>query len=233
MDKLLINAIYRATEGEGISIGVPRVFVRFQGCSLQCCNCDSKYTWEFDSACWRNTSEVLDEIYKLADKVKNVSLTGGEPLHPQLLPQAKFLAQKLKEREYFVNLETAGTVIDEELFDLVDYISFDYKTPSSGIEGNVELIIKMNKKYPRKFQVKSVIENKEDFGAVLDAYDEVADVAKKLEFPWCLTPAYNEGESFPQQRFADILRWNEEIGGYFRVIGQQHKWIFGASLREV
>jgi 7-carboxy-7-deazaguanine synthase len=34
-------------------------------------------------------------------------------------------------------------------------------------------------------------------------------------------------------RFVNIMMWNESHGGHFRVIGQQHKWVYGPDKKEV
>ena len=84
---LSINSIYKATEGEGVHIGRPQVFVRFQGCFVGCVNCDSKDTWLFndsDQGKW-TLSKVLDEIWSLSGEgsLSWISITGGDPLHPK------------------------------------------------------------------------------------------------------------------------------------------------------
>ncbi|MEX0799567.1 MAG: hypothetical protein WD025_08980, partial [Bacteriovoracaceae bacterium] len=64
-DKLAINSIYMATEGEGIHVGTPQIFVRFQGCAIGCVNCDSKDTWEFLPGN-KALETVLREVEELA-----------------------------------------------------------------------------------------------------------------------------------------------------------------------
>ena len=76
-DKMSLNSIYCATEGEGIHIGTPQIFVRFQGCGLRCKNCDSMDTWNFDQGMKFSLNEVIDKIISL--KMKRVSITGGDP----------------------------------------------------------------------------------------------------------------------------------------------------------
>src|SRR6478736_4189203 len=77
---LLINSIYRATEGEGIHIGIPQIFVRFQGCHVGCVNCDTKETWDFDPAFTMALDEVMESIETLSQNIiKRVSITGGDP----------------------------------------------------------------------------------------------------------------------------------------------------------
>jgi 7-carboxy-7-deazaguanine synthase len=71
------------------------------------------------------------------------------------------------------------------------------------------------------------VENKSDFDYVLEAYDRAQLNLGIHQVNWVITPAYGTQESFPQARFIDIQNWNYACGGKFRVIGQQHKWIYG------
>lgn len=230
-----INTIYRATEGEGIFVGRPQIFVRYQGCNVGCVNCDSKETWDFVSP-HMTTEEVFQKVVSegYSGKIKNVSITGGDPLHPKHVPAVIELAKKLKSEGYYINLEAAGTRIVDELFDLVDYISFDIKTPSTHVKTSVELIVKLIKQYNGKFQIKAVIQDRRDFDYVLGVKEYLLkETNNLLNFPWVLTPSYNLNEEFPMDRFISVMTWNEELGGFFRVIGQQHKFIFGPDQKEV
>jgi len=235
MGTININSIYLATEGEGVNLGIPQIFVRFQGCTIGCLNCDSKDTWDFSKGESKSLESVLGEIHQLGYNglIKRVSITGGDPMHPKNLEQVINLAGALKKRGYFLNLEAAGTRVDHRLFDLLDFISFDYKTPSTGVKTPLELILKMHEQYPHKFQIKAVIQDKIDFNNVMTAYENIREKIDGIDFPWVLTPSYEVSEPFPKERFVDIINWNQEMGGPFRVIGQQHKWIFGPSKKQV
>lgn len=227
----LINSIYRATEGEGVFLGRPQVFVRYQGCSVGCLNCDSKDTWAFNAEMGIGLEEILERVHSEGHNglIKNVSITGGDPLHPSHVPHVLELVKALKDRKYFVNIEAAGTRVVDEIFDLVDYVSFDYKTPSTNVKTPIKNIQRMNAQYQNKFQLKAVVADRADFDAVLEVYKNLAVTEKSLDFPWVMTPCFNTNEEFPLERFKNVLKWNEEIGGIFRVIGQQHKWIFGPN----
>jgi 7-carboxy-7-deazaguanine synthase len=230
-----INTIYRATEGEGVFLGRPQIFVRYQGCNIGCINCDSKDTWDFTHGTTFNLDQILEKVYSEGHlgRIKNVSITGGDPLHPKHVPHVLSLVKALKERGYYINIEAAGTRVVDEIFDLVDYISFDLKTPSTKVKTPVEYIFKMNRQFFGKFQVKAVIETEQDFLYTLEAYNQVLVSEKMIQFPWVLTPSYNNSEDFPMERFARVMEWNEKNGGVFRVIGQQHKWIFGPDQKQV
>lgn len=231
IEKNLINCIYRATEGEGVFIGRSQIFVRYQGCSVGCLNCDSKETWDFDNKMAMDLTDIIKKINEegFDGKIKNVSITGGDPLHPSHVPHVIGLVKALKELGYYVNIEAAGTRVVDELFSLVDYISFDFKTPSTGVRTPIANILKMAKGYGQKMQLKAVIADRVDFEANLKMYQEVLKSEVSLSFPWVLTPCYSPDEAFPMKRFQEIIAWNEELGGPFRVIGQQHKWIFGPN----
>lgn len=228
MTTLLINSIYRATEGEGIHIGVPQIFVRFQGCHVGCVNCDSKETWDFDPAYTKSLDEVMEQVDVLSqDIIKRVSITGGDPLHPSHIPSLIQLIHALKGRNYFINIEAAGTRIVREVFDLVDFISYDYKTPSTQVRTSKDVLHQFLAEYGHKSQIKAVVADKKDFESVYDAYHMNRD--QKLTTPWCLTPCYEPGEAFPMNRFQQVIQLNESFGLPFRVIGQQHKWVYGPN----
>jgi 7-carboxy-7-deazaguanine synthase len=233
MTTLLINSIYRATEGEGIHIGIPQIFVRFQGCHIGCVNCDSKETWDFDPRFTKSLDEVMEEVETLSqDLIKRVSITGGDPLHPSHIPSLLELIKELKARGYFVNIEAAGTRIVKEVFDLVDFISYDFKTPSTEVRTSKELLTKFLSEYGNKAQIKAVVSDKKDFEATFDAF-HFAQKAQVPRAPWCLTPSYEPGEPFPMNRFQQVIQLNESFGLPFRVIGQQHKWAYGPDARLV
>lgn len=227
--KTAIHSIYLATEGEGIHIGRPQIFVRFQGCDIGCRNCDSKETWAFKGP-ERPLESVLAEIQSIG-QTKNVSITGGDPLHDSHIPTVVALMNELKKEGYTINIEAAGTKVVDEVFQLADYISFDFKTPSTGVVTHPELIEKMAQAYPQKFQVKAVIETMDDFKETYHAYQTLKDILGEITFPWCLTPAYNPREEFPMERFIMVIEANQNLGGPFRVIGQQHKWVFGSNAK--
>lgn len=232
----LINSIYRAIEGEGIFVGTPQVFVRFQGCAVGCLNCDSKDTWEFADVYNTSLENILNKVHSESgiypNKLSRVSITGGDPLHPKHVPAVLELAQELKKAGFTINLEAAGTRIVDSIFDTVDFISFDFKTPSTGVTTNPELIVKLVNQYPNKFQIKAVIADEADFHAAVNAYEWVRAKTNFVPLTWCLTPAYDTGANFPQELFEKVLLMNLNFGQHFRVIGQQHKWVFGSSQKQ-
>lgn len=227
-----IHSIYPATEGEGIHIGTPQVFVRFQGCQVGCRNCDSKETWSFAKSRQLVLNEVLHMVASFS--LSRVSITGGDPLHPKNQDDCLSLSCELKSKGYFVHLEAAGQSIHTDIFDTVDFISLDCKTPSTGVKQSQEILETFMKSYAFKGQIKSVIENFKDLDYVYDmAQSLVGPHKKQLPISWCLTPAYTPGRNFSLDFFHSLITENQRRGGFFRVIGQQHKWIHGSDKLEV
>ena len=125
--------------GEGRRAGQLAVFIRFCGCNLDCTYCDTK---------WANTMlkphEILDEkqivSYIKKTGVKNVTLTGGEPLIQEgIRTLIEALAQVKNIR---VEIETNGSVPVSQFFDIENRPSFtiDYKLPGSGMEKNMYMM---------------------------------------------------------------------------------------------
>jgi 7-carboxy-7-deazaguanine synthase len=224
-----INSIYRATEGEGVFIGTPQVFVRFQGCAVGCINCDSLETWEFVESNMNLESVVQKVLSESLNNIKRVSITGGDPLHPKNEKQVLELTKELKSLGYFINIEAAGTRCVDTVFDELDFVSFDFKTPSTGVKFNEKVFEKFITKYSDKSQIKAVIADQRDF----NAYYELARKYKKESNNWVITPCYEPNEKFPLARFKDIIDINEKTGSLFRVIGQQHKWLHGPDKKNI
>src|SRR5688500_7935528 len=105
--------IFASIQGEGASAGMPSVFVRLSLCNLACSWCDTAYTWDWErydpkvEIVERGVAEVLARVEALAgDAIRNVVLTGGEPLQQQG-PLAA-LAAALKARGFRLEVETNG-----------------------------------------------------------------------------------------------------------------------------
>jgi len=126
-----IKEIFSSIQGEGIYLGVPQIFVRFDGCNTDCLYCDEKKKpAKFDL-----TVQELVKKIKALDKKSgphhSVSLTGGEPLvHKEFLGS---LLPRLKAAGYKIYLETNGTLPDnlKAVLKKIDIVAADIKLPSA------------------------------------------------------------------------------------------------------
>ena len=118
--------------GEGVRAGELAVFIRFAGCNLKCGYCDTKWANAVDAPAEKMESkDILD--YILSNGVKNVTLTGGEPLLRQEMSK---LIDTLMSAGLRVEIETNGSIHLREFADRVyrPVFTMDYKLPSSGME---------------------------------------------------------------------------------------------------
>ncbi len=233
-DILYIISIEVATAGGGLRRGIPQIFIRFQGCAVGCLNCDSMETWSFDQG---GTSyllaDVMNQITNLAGsgskKIRWISITGGDPLHPKHEKQVELLVEVLKMEKFLINIEAAGTRVVPSIFSQVDFISMDFKTPSTGVKTSKRVLLDTITNYPNKYQIKSVVADKKDYEASFEMLRMLEEETQNFNIPWVVTPCYEATEEFPKKRFLDIIELNEEFGGPFRLIGQQHKWLHGSD----
>lgn len=123
--------------GEGRRAGQLAVFIRFFGCNLRCSYCDTAWAWP-DNIPTNGPGEQLsnDEIYQFIkqSKVRNVTLTGGEPLRqPHILT---LLEQLAADKDLFVEIETNGSQPLGPVLALANRpaLTVDYKLPGSGME---------------------------------------------------------------------------------------------------
>jgi 7-carboxy-7-deazaguanine synthase len=120
--------------GEGRLSGQLAVFIRFAGCNLDCSFCDTRWANEKDVDYELMTKEDIYKYIKFT-KVKNITLTGGEPLLQERIME---LLEYLSKDEYLlVEIETNGS-IDLKKFSRIEKnrpkFTMDYKLMSSNME---------------------------------------------------------------------------------------------------
>ncbi len=124
--------------GEGRRSGQLAIFIRFAGCNLNCSYCDTLWANEKDVSYELISSKDIYDYIK-SQKIKNVTLTGGEPLMQKgIVELLKLLS---KDKELYVEIETNGSVLLDEFLDIENSPSFtmDYKLPSSNMENKMAL----------------------------------------------------------------------------------------------
>ena len=99
-----IAECFYSIQGEGVTAGVPCVFVRLQGCSVGCQWCDTKYSWDPAGGREQPLAALLAEVGAFG--CRRVVVTGGEPLEADDFTP---LIEALHDRGYAVEVETSGT----------------------------------------------------------------------------------------------------------------------------
>ena len=120
--------------GEGTRAGELAVFVRFTGCNLRCSYCDTM--WANEPGCpyeEMSPEQICD--YVRSTGIRNVTLTGGEPLLQKDMD--KLIGLLIKDCGVRVEIETNGAVDLRPFTELPEgrpVFTMDYKLPSSGCE---------------------------------------------------------------------------------------------------
>ncbi|PPI87765.1 7-carboxy-7-deazaguanine synthase QueE [Candidatus Pantoea edessiphila] len=118
-----INEVFHTIQGEGFYTGIPAIFIRFQGCTIHCRWCDTKYTWkklknktgllkdilfkDKENNIWCNVDclTLVQTIKQQKWNTNHIVITGGEPSIFDLRP----LTIALEKDGFYCQLETSGT----------------------------------------------------------------------------------------------------------------------------
>jgi len=100
-----VAEVFYSIQGEGVTAGLPAVFVRLQGCSVGCSWCDTKYSWDPEAGSAVDLDALVEEVS--AYPCRRAVVTGGEPLES---PSFALLLKALGVQGFAIEVETSGTV---------------------------------------------------------------------------------------------------------------------------
>jgi 7-carboxy-7-deazaguanine synthase len=209
---LRVTEIFGSLQGEGREIGLPTVFVRLTGCNLRCVWCDTEYS--FTGGEWMTVDDVVRAVEAFPG-IRNVCLTGGEPL---LQKEHQDLLRALTQRSYRTVVETSGSrPLEGALFDDRVCISMDIKCPASG---EAESMLWENlAKLGHKDQLKFVIQDERDYAY---AKEILAGRAKGTKAEVVFQPVGGGLDGVLK-----IAAWARRDGLSVRVLPQLHKLLWG------
>ena len=222
MTNYKVVEIFSSINGEGTRAGQLAVFVRMQGCNLNCTYCDTKCANEADAKFhWTSTEEILELLRSM--EIKNVTITGGEPLLQEEI--GELLEAMAKEENLRVEIETNGSVPLQPFAEIPNGPSFtmDYKLPGSGME---KYMLPENFAVLRaQDTVKFVVKDYEDLCRARDVIREY-DLTEKCHV--YLSPVYGQIELENIVNFMKDNRLND-----VNMQLQMHKIIWDSEMRGV
>ncbi len=151
--------IFHTLQGEGVSAGLPAVFVRSSRCNLHCHWCDTDHTWNFEGTPWTHEKDAIPGYAKhrkadvtievppadiaglvAAYSCRRVVLTGGEPLLQQGGWIELIRALRNIDPGYLFEVETNGTLAPTaEFAEAVDQFNVSPKLANSGMDESLRL----------------------------------------------------------------------------------------------
>ncbi|WP_339060326.1 putative 7-carboxy-7-deazaguanine synthase QueE [Tepidibacillus marianensis] len=208
--------------GEGRRCGQLAIFIRFAGCNLNCSYCDTVWVNEKNVSYELMSSKDIYDYIKNT-KVKNITLTGGEPLLQEGI--IELLELLSKDKELHVEIETNGSVLLNKFSNLENPPTFtmDYKLPSSNMEKRMALD---NFNYlTSKDTIKFVSGSLEDLKKAKEIIDNYSLVDKTSVY---ISPVFGE---IPLDSIVEFMKNNNMNGVNLQI--QLHKIIWEPSMRGV
>lgn len=207
--------------GEGRKAGQPAVFIRFKGCNLNCSYCDTLWANIYDCPAENITAnDILNYIKQTG--IKNVTLTGGEPLIQSGIYE---LIELLCQSDLDVEIETNGSedISPFRQMKIMPSFTLDYKLPSSGMEQFMNL--KNYNFLTENDTIKFVCGSHEDLQKALEIIEK-KHLVKKCEV--YLSAVF--GKIDPRE-IVDFMLENKMNGINFQL--QLHKFIWDPEQRGV
>ncbi|MCC8029187.1 MAG: putative 7-carboxy-7-deazaguanine synthase QueE [Lachnospiraceae bacterium] len=217
-----VAEIFSSINGEGPRQGQLALFIRMQGCNLDCSYCDTRWANGGDTIFhWTSTEEILDLIRDM--QIRNITLTGGEPLCQEDIME--LLLALAAEPWIRVEIETNGSVDLKSFAEIPNAPSFnmDYKLPGSGMEDKMipENFAVLSLKDTVKFVVK-------DHSDLLRSRDLIRTYDLTEKCMVFLSPVY--GEIDPED-VVNFMKCNQMNDVTLQL--QIHKVIWDSELRGV
>jgi 7-carboxy-7-deazaguanine synthase len=240
--------IFSSIQGEGMLVGLRQAFLRFHGCTMKCHYCDTRSTntSKVPEFCQIEKTPGRQDFFSIRNPVSfepikdilekwvclvphahhSMSLTGGEPLlHKEFLK--KYLPEL---REILpIYLETNGVLYTElsKCVDLLDYISMDFKLPSTTKSGSfwdehqkfLEIAAQSN------VYVKVVVSHETAVAEIRKACEIIASVNKDI--PLILQPltAITGNETISSLSLFELQEVASDLVKEVRIIPQTHKYL--------
>lgn len=222
MANFKVVEIFESINGEGRRVGQLAIFIRLQKCNLNCSYCDTRWA-NGDDAPYTLMSE--DEIYDriLKSGIKNITLTGGEPL---LHKDVEILLEKIGNNPNLsLEIETNGSIELEKFSKLKNppLFTMDYKLPSSKMENKMCLD---NFKYlTLKDTVKFVVGTIEDLKKAKEIIERYSLIGKCAVY---FSPVFN---SIDPVEIVEFMKKNRLNGVNLQL--QIHKFIWDPESKGV
>jgi 7-carboxy-7-deazaguanine synthase len=217
-----VAEMFASINGEGYRAGQPAFFVRFTGCNLRCSYCDTKWANDKNAPCKVLTAmQIYDEIKKSG--IKNVTITGGEPLWREGIKD--FLKLIASDKDLSAEIETNGSIDIEPFCDIKNRPSFtmDYKLPSSKMEEH--MCTKNFTLLEEKDTVKFVSGSEKDLEKALEIIEKYKLVGKCHVY---ISPVFG---SIEPSEIVDFMLKNKMNGVNLQL--QMHKFIWDPNKRGV
>lgn len=194
--------LFVSVQGEGAWTGRVMGFLRFSGCPLACPWCDEPKHRDPAARRELTVAAMVAELERLGPGVRDILLTGGEPL---AVPGLSGLVRELKARGYRLAMESSG--VGGPLPDGLDWLTLSPKTELP------EALLR------RADEIKYVV------GASLSPEREREIRARGASHGNVRVQPRADGARIPPEAVARCLELVLSARGDLRLSLQTHKWL--------
>lgn len=187
--QMRISEIYCSNQGEGELAGTPSIFIRTSGCNLRCVFCDTPFASWTPEGPQMTIDTIVNQVLDLAakpDRINHVVVTGGEPMLPA---EIKMLCRTLKQHQFHITIETAGTIDRDVPCDLMS-ISPKMSNSDPSIEATGAWTEKHQRTRRRpnvvsalisrtNYQIKFVVTSPDDLPEILEFLQDTPSIENK------------------------------------------------------
>lgn len=169
-----ISEIFYSVQGEGLLSGMPSVFVRLQGCNLECEWCDTVYARNPGGGSDLSVHATLDRVLEYKN-CRHCVITGGEPMLQY--GELKEFTVKLRDSGKHVTIETNATLPPDSVScDLASLspkpfcVNADSQGPGNAARAGLDKLACVLNEWIKNFsfQLKFVVRDAPDIENVLD-----------------------------------------------------------------
>ncbi|HTY80605.1 MAG TPA: 7-carboxy-7-deazaguanine synthase QueE [Candidatus Bathyarchaeia archaeon] len=129
-----VAEVFYSIQGEGVTAGLPAVFVRLQGCTVGCSWCDTRYSWDPEGG--RPVDVEALTLEASAFPCRHAVVTGGEPLESPLFAP---LVRSLISAGFTLEVETSGTLTPPAGLDRGIQWNVSLKLAASGVADDARI----------------------------------------------------------------------------------------------
>ncbi|MEK9727896.1 MAG: 7-carboxy-7-deazaguanine synthase QueE [Candidatus Margulisiibacteriota bacterium] len=189
MSMIRVSEIFYSVQGEGVTVGVPAIFIRLQGCNLDCGSrggawvCDTEAVWKRGEK--RLISELAETIQvDFNEALRNgahVVITGGEPLLQQ---DAVIELLHQFNNKWPIEIETNGTILPHDpLKKRINYWNVSPKLSNSGeaFDKRVQPSLDWFSEQPNAI-FKFVVNNENDINEIESSFKWVKQLPIRQKF---------------------------------------------------